>query len=239
MGLDVLVVGGGGREHALVAGLRRSPDLGRLFCAPGNAGIGRDAALVPIAADDSTAWLDFAAARGHRSDDRGTGGAAGGGHRRRVPRSRVDRLRSVGGGGSSRRLEIVRQGSHGRRRRAHGAGGDVQRLRVRPRLREGVGRAHRGEGRRSRRRQGRHGGSDPRPGRCGPARMLPRRALRAGREGRAAGGVPGGRGGLAARRSSAMVRFCRWRPPRTTSAYSTATKAPIPGAWAATRRCPA
>jgi len=64
MGLDVLVVGGGGREHALVAGLRRSPDLGRLFCAPGNAGIGRDAILVPIAADDIDGLADFAAREG-------------------------------------------------------------------------------------------------------------------------------------------------------------------------------
>jgi len=60
MGLDVLVVGGGGREHALVKGLRRSPELGRLFCAPGNAGIARDAMVVPIAVDDIDGLADFA-----------------------------------------------------------------------------------------------------------------------------------------------------------------------------------
>ncbi len=64
MALDVLVVGSGGREHALVTGLRRSPDLGRLFCAPGNAGIGRDAILVPIAADDIRGLADFAEREG-------------------------------------------------------------------------------------------------------------------------------------------------------------------------------
>ncbi len=60
MSLDVLVVGGGGREHALVSGLRRSPGLGRLFCAPGNAGIGRDATPVSIEAEDIEGLADFA-----------------------------------------------------------------------------------------------------------------------------------------------------------------------------------
>ncbi len=60
MPVDVLVIGGGGREHALVSGLKRSAGIGRLFCAPGNAGIGRDAVLVPIAANDLGALADFA-----------------------------------------------------------------------------------------------------------------------------------------------------------------------------------
>lgn len=60
MPVDVLVIGGGGREHALVSGLKRSAGIGRLCCAPGNAGIGRDAELVPIAADDLVALADFA-----------------------------------------------------------------------------------------------------------------------------------------------------------------------------------
>ncbi len=59
MALDVLVVGGGGREHALVRGLKRSSQIGRLFCAPGNAGIAADAQLVPLAADDLPGLLAF------------------------------------------------------------------------------------------------------------------------------------------------------------------------------------
>jgi len=58
--MRVLVVGGGGREHALVWKLRQSPRLERLWCAPGNAGIAADAECVPIAADDLKGLLCFA-----------------------------------------------------------------------------------------------------------------------------------------------------------------------------------
>ena len=45
---NVLVIGKGGREHALVWKLARSPRAGRVFCAPGNAGTARDGTNVPI-----------------------------------------------------------------------------------------------------------------------------------------------------------------------------------------------
>lgn len=48
----MLVVGGGGREHALVRALGASPGRPRVICAPGNAGIAEDAVCVPVAADD-------------------------------------------------------------------------------------------------------------------------------------------------------------------------------------------
>ena len=52
----VLVVGGGGREHAIVRALLRSPQRPQVFAAPGNAGIARDATIVP---DGELAGMDL------------------------------------------------------------------------------------------------------------------------------------------------------------------------------------
>lgn len=58
--MKVLVVGGGGREHALVWKLRQSPRVRKIYCAPGNAGIARLAECVQIAAEDVENLLRFA-----------------------------------------------------------------------------------------------------------------------------------------------------------------------------------
>lgn len=58
--VDILVLGGGGREHALCWKLRQSPRTGRLLCAPGNAGIAKVADCVDLAIADPAAVVAFA-----------------------------------------------------------------------------------------------------------------------------------------------------------------------------------
>jgi phosphoribosylamine--glycine ligase len=58
--MNVLVIGGGGREHALVHALARDSCRPRLFCAPGNAGTAERATNVPISAEDVSGLLRWA-----------------------------------------------------------------------------------------------------------------------------------------------------------------------------------
>ncbi len=57
--MKVLVVGGGGREHAIVRKLKESPRVSKLYCAPGNGGISRDAECVNISAMDIDKVVSF------------------------------------------------------------------------------------------------------------------------------------------------------------------------------------
>jgi len=59
--MKVLVVGGGGREHAIVKKLKESKEITALYCAPGNGGIAADAVCVPIKATDVEALAEYAA----------------------------------------------------------------------------------------------------------------------------------------------------------------------------------
>ena len=62
--MKLLVLGSGGREHALVWKLRQSPRVSRIFCAPGNDGMARDATPVPIGINDHPALVQFAIEQG-------------------------------------------------------------------------------------------------------------------------------------------------------------------------------
>jgi phosphoribosylamine--glycine ligase len=57
--MRVLIVGSGGREHALAWAIAASPLVDRLYCAPGNAGIAEEAECVPIRATDIAALVGF------------------------------------------------------------------------------------------------------------------------------------------------------------------------------------
>lgn len=62
--LDILVLGGGGREHALCWKLKASPRCGRLICAPGNAGMAEIAECIELDIADPAAVTAFAQAQG-------------------------------------------------------------------------------------------------------------------------------------------------------------------------------
>ena len=58
--MKILIVGGGGREHAIAWKLAQSPKAGKLYCAPGNAGIAEIAECIDIKAEDVDGICSFA-----------------------------------------------------------------------------------------------------------------------------------------------------------------------------------
>ncbi|MED4311095.1 phosphoribosylamine--glycine ligase [Heyndrickxia coagulans] len=62
--MKVLVIGSGGREHAICKKLSESPRVGKIYCAPGNGGIAQIAETVPIRETDTASLLAFAKDKG-------------------------------------------------------------------------------------------------------------------------------------------------------------------------------
>ena len=58
--MNILVVGGGGREHAVIKALRRNAEVDRIYALPGNGGIAADAECYPIKATDIEGVVKFA-----------------------------------------------------------------------------------------------------------------------------------------------------------------------------------
>ena len=58
--MKILIVGSGGREHAIAASVAKSPKAEKIYCAPGNAGIAQLAECVPIGAMEFDRLTEFA-----------------------------------------------------------------------------------------------------------------------------------------------------------------------------------
>ena len=58
--MKIMVVGGGGREHAIIKKIKENKNVTEIFAVPGNGGMAKDATLVPIGAKDITAIVEFA-----------------------------------------------------------------------------------------------------------------------------------------------------------------------------------
>ncbi len=58
--MKVMIVGGGGREHAIAVSVKKSAGADKIYCAPGNAGIGQIAECVPIGAMEFDKLVAFA-----------------------------------------------------------------------------------------------------------------------------------------------------------------------------------
>ena len=62
--MKIMVVGGGGREHAIIRSLKKNPEAEVIYALPGNGGIARDAVCVPIGAKDIDGIVAFAKEKG-------------------------------------------------------------------------------------------------------------------------------------------------------------------------------
>ena len=117
--MKILVVGGGGREHALVWKIAQSPLVEKIYCAPGNPGIAELAECVDIPVDRIAALCDFALDQADRPDRGRSRGAADPRHRRPVPDRRAGDFRPEQGRGPARGEQVLLQGSDGQVRHPH------------------------------------------------------------------------------------------------------------------------
>ena len=175
-----LVIGSGGREHALAWGLARSPEVDDLFCAPGNLGMAALGECRPVRANDPAAVVALAERPAPRSRGDRSGGTTGRRGRRRARCGRTPRVRMLGRRGRARRVQSL---DEGRARECRGADRAPRHVRRRPggrgvRLPRDTPRAVRREDRRPGRGEGCHRHRIDRRRACSSARVLVGRGVR-------------------------------------------------------------
>ena len=122
----VLVVGSGGREHAICAALARSPRRPHVLCAPGNAGTAGPAENVPVAADDLDGLMSVAQDRAVDLVIVGPEVPLVAGLADRLVEAGIPVVGPSRAAGAARGVEGLRQGRHGPPRRADGGEPDVR-----------------------------------------------------------------------------------------------------------------
>ncbi len=119
--MKILVIGGGGREHALCWKLRQSPRATEIFCAPGNAGTAALGRNVPIPITDLRRAAALRAGGENRPHRGRAGRRAGRGHRRSFPKPRAAHFRADPRRRALRVVEGLCQAIHGAPRHPDGA----------------------------------------------------------------------------------------------------------------------
>ena len=117
--MKVLLVGSGGREHALAWKIAQSPRLSRLWIAPGNPGTARLGENVPLAADDVPGLVELCPPERRRPGGGRPGSRPGSRAERRPGGSRDRRLWPLPGRGRDRDLQGLRQAVHAAPRHPH------------------------------------------------------------------------------------------------------------------------
>ena len=236
--MNILLLGSGGREHALAWKIAASPLVTKLWCAPGNAGIAREAECVALDITDHAAVIDFC--KRNAVDFVVVGPDAP------IAAGIVDDLNAAGfkafgptkAAGQLESSKSFTKALCQRQQHSDRGLSALHRCRGGESLYPPARRADRGQGRRSRRRQGRRRRDDASRKRSDADRHDVRRRVRRGRRRGRGRGIHARRGGLVLCAVRRRDTRCRWPPRRITSAPSMATRVRTPAAWAPIRRRP-